>query len=156
DLALTQISTTIGGQSIKQRRQAYIDGNDVVLYTAPRALAHGKTYYVLVQSGAIRGPDGAFSIPDPNAWSFKTGATAPAIASPLRVALDGSGAFCSLQGALDAVPSGNGAALTIEIAKGSYRGVVYFAGKHNLTLHGADRAGVVLSGVNNNALNPST
>jgi pectin methylesterase-like acyl-CoA thioesterase len=157
DFSAMSISDTIGGQTFNLPRQVYVDGNDVVVYLKSHALDHDRTYYVTLEAGAIRAPGNApFAITSESAWVFGTASAPPAGRSSLSVALDGSGSFCSLQGALDAVPSGNDASVSIEIGPGTYRGVVYFSGKHNITLRGADRRAVVISGVNNNNLNPST
>ncbi|HEY8946105.1 MAG TPA: pectinesterase family protein [Polyangiaceae bacterium] len=148
---------TIGGQTFNVGRRVHVDGNDVVVYLPSHALTYGKTYSVSLDAGAIRGPgNAAFSITDRNDWTFQTAAAAPANASLLRVALDGTGHFCSPQGALDLVPENNTSRLTIEIGAGTYRGIVLFSNKRNVTLRGADRKRVVLAGVNNNSLNAGT
>jgi pectin methylesterase-like acyl-CoA thioesterase len=121
------------------------------------ALGYGKRYSVTVSSGAIVGPGNApFSLSTTSDWTFETAPAAPASAANLAVAANGGGAFCSPQGALDFVPNNSAAPSRIEIERGTYHGVVYFSGKRGITLHGADRKGVVLSGTNNNNLNPST
>jgi pectin methylesterase-like acyl-CoA thioesterase len=146
-----------GGQSFNLERAVTLDGDTVVVTLDPGALDYGKRYYVTLDAGAVRGPgSGAFSLDDASGWIFRTLPAAPANETALRVALDGGGQFCSLQGALDAVPNGNEAATSISIGAGSYFGVSYVNGKHNLTIQGDDRQQVVLRGVNNNNLNPST
>jgi pectin methylesterase-like acyl-CoA thioesterase len=146
-----------GGQSFTLERAVSLDGNTVVVTLDPGALDYGKRYYVTLDAGAVRGPgDSTFSLDDASGWTFRTLPGAPAKETALRVALDGGGQFCSLQGAFDAVPNGNEAATSISIGAGSYFGVSYVNGKHNLTIQGDDRKKVVLSGVNNNDLNPST
>jgi pectin methylesterase-like acyl-CoA thioesterase len=72
------------------------------------------------------------------------------------VALDGAGAFCSVQGAVDALPAKNSAATTITIAPGTYHEVIHFTGKNNVTLLGEDRANTIIEGTNNNNMNAST
>src|SRR5206468_7723583 len=72
------------------------------------------------------------------------------------VALDGSAPFCSLQGALDFVPTNNTAAVTITVANGTYHEIVYFKSKSNVTIRGASRDGTIIEGVNNDNLNPGT
>jgi hypothetical protein len=155
DFATMTITDTIGGQSFTLQRRVFVDGNDVVVYLKARALAYGRTYFVSVEGGAIRGPGGAaFGITGGTAWTFTTKPSAPSTVAALTVALDGTGDYCSLQGALDAVPA-NGPA-RIDIAPGRYDSIVYFSGKKSLTIHGRDRKGVVLTGVNNETLNPGT
>jgi len=79
--------------------------------------------------------------------AIAAGATAgvrPSDAHPARVpgarrtvAADGSGDFTSIQAAVDAVPAGNTAPITIDIAPGTYRGqVIIPADKPHLLLRG--------------------
>jgi pectin methylesterase-like acyl-CoA thioesterase len=155
DFAVSSVSKTIGGQAFALPRQVFVDGTDVVVPLDSKALGYGKRFYVTLEAGAIQPANGSFSLTDTNAWSFETRGSAPS-GSNLTVALDGTGQLCSWQGALDAVPDKNTAPVRIEIGRGTYHGVVYFNGKQAITLHGADRKQTVLSGVNNNTLNPST
>jgi len=155
DLARATVTDTIGGTTFVLLRPVFVDGSDVVVYLKTRALAYGQTYYVTVDAGAIRRPDGAaFSIaptgsPASSAWRFSTAKAAPADLSSLRVALDGSGPFCTVQGATDALPANNTAAARITIAAGTYHEIMHVSKKSNLTLHGEDRDKTVLLGTNN-------
>lgn len=155
DFASMQVSQTYGGQTFNQARPIFVEGNDVVVPLLSKTLGYGKQYYVTVEAGAIQPASGNFSITDAKAWRFSTWAAAPS-GSKLSVALDGSGQFCSWQGALDAVPAKNTAAVTIEIKSGVYYGLVYVNGKQNITLRGQDRKQTILSGVNNDKLNAGT
>jgi pectin methylesterase-like acyl-CoA thioesterase len=122
-----------------------------------KPLTYGQTYYVTVESGAIKSPSGTnFVVSDSTTWRFSTAAAAPSNRSAIGVALDGSAPFCSVQGALDLVPSGNTSAVTITVATGTYHEIVYFKSKSNVTLVGQDRNGTIIAGTNNNTLNPST
>ncbi|HEY3593460.1 MAG TPA: pectinesterase family protein [Polyangiaceae bacterium] len=157
DMSMMNVMSTIGGLVFTLPRPVYVDGNDVIAYLHSGSLGFGKTLYVTIDAGAITGPDGAaMSIADANTWHFTTKAAAPADPAAISVALDGSADFCSVQGAVDAVPNGNTAPTTISIAAGTYREVVHFRAKNNVTLHGQDRKGTVIAGINNNALNPNT
>ncbi|WP_437594315.1 pectinesterase family protein [Sorangium sp. So ce1000] len=157
DMSSMTVSATIGGRTFNVPRPVYVDGNDAVVSLPSRALDYGQSYYVTVDAGAIVPPGGgSFAIADATTWRFDTAAAGPSSVSSLEVALDGSGDFCSLQGALDAVPANNRESVLITVQRGVHHGVVYFENKHNITLRGADRKGTVLSGTNNNNLNPST
>jgi pectin methylesterase-like acyl-CoA thioesterase len=156
DMAASTVTETIGGMSFAVSRPVYVDGNTVSVTLPPKALSYGMTYYVNVESGAITANGGAFSITDTTTWRFTTMAAAPSNKTALSVALDGSGSFCSVQGAFDLVPSGNTAATTIAVGAGHYHEVIRLNGKSAITLQGADRNGTVISGTNNNNLNPST
>jgi pectin methylesterase-like acyl-CoA thioesterase len=157
DMAATNVTDTIAGTSFTMPRPVYVDGNDAVIYLRTKALSYGQTYYVTLELGAIRPPGGgALAITDSNTWRFSTAAAAPSTLSALTVALNGSGSFCSVQGALDALPAGNNTASRITINAGTYHEIVHFSGKNNVTLHGQDRKATIISGTNNNNLNPST
>ncbi len=155
-MAAATITETIGGMSFAVSRPVYVDGNTVSVTLPPKALAYGMTYYVNVESGAITANGGAFSITDTNTWRFTTMAAAPSNRTAISVALDGSGSFCSVQGAFDLVPASNTTATTITVGAGRYHEVIRLNAKSAITLQGQDRNGTVISGTNNNNLNPST
>jgi pectin methylesterase-like acyl-CoA thioesterase len=155
DFAAVTVTQVVGGQTYNQARAVFVEDSDVVIPLLSDALDYGKQYYITVDAGAIEPASGTFSITDPQDWRFSTLATAPTGAN-LSVALDGSGQFCSWQGALDAVPANNTAAVTIEIENGLYHGLVNVSDKQNVTLRGQDRKQTILSGVNNNTLNDGT
>jgi pectin methylesterase-like acyl-CoA thioesterase len=157
DMAATTFSDTIGGTTFNIVRPVYVDGNDVVIYLTSHALGYGQTYYVNVDSGAILGPGGTpLAITGTTAWRFSTAAAAPSSLTSLTVALNGSGNFCSVQGAIDALPAGNNNATTITINAGIYHEIIHFASKNNVTLIGRDRKATIIEGTNDNAMNPST
>jgi pectin methylesterase-like acyl-CoA thioesterase len=157
DLATTNVSVRAGGKMLTLPRPVYVGAREVIVRLPAQALSYGEDYYVTVDSGAIRGPDGkALTISDSASWHFSTAAAAPSENGTLRVAVDGTGQYCSVQGALDALPAQSASPAIISIAQGVYFEPVYVTGKSNFTLRGADRKGTVILGVNNNNLNPST
>jgi len=150
DMAAATITDTIGGTQFVLLRPVYVDGNSAVIYLKNKALAYGQTYYVTVDAGAIKPTAGALAITGQATWKFTTAAATPSTLSALAVALDGSGQFCTIQGATDALPANNTAASTISIAAGTYHEVMHVANKSNITLHGADRSETLIVGTNNN------
>jgi len=151
DLGASTITDTIGGTTFVVLRPVFVEGNTVVAYLKTKALAYGQTYSVTVDAGAIKPPGGGtFAITGATAWRFSTAAAAPSNLSALTVALDGSGAFCTVQGATDALPTSSTAASTITIKAGTYHEIIHVRGKSNLTLRGTDRAQTVIAGTNNN------
>jgi len=152
NMATSDVSDTIGGASFNLPRPAFVYKNEAIFVLPAKGLTRGHTYYITVENGVLSGPDGAVVIDDPNEWRFTVASAAPSDKSQLRVALNGTGQYCTLQGAIDAAQTGS--KLTIE--PGAYYGVVYFKGKNGLTLSGADRETTRIAGVNNNNLNPST
>jgi pectin methylesterase-like acyl-CoA thioesterase len=156
DMSAASYSDTIDGTTFNIVRPAYVDGNDAVIYLSSHALTYGQTYYVTVDSGAILPPAGTLSITGTTTWRFSTAAAAPASLASLTVALDGSGNFCSVQGAIDALPANNENASQIAIASGIYHEIIHFRSKNNVTLLGQSRTGTIIEGTNNNDMNPST
>jgi pectin methylesterase-like acyl-CoA thioesterase len=157
DMAADTIAANAGGTALRMPRPVYVDGNDVLVYWHSPALGYGQTYYVTIDAGAIAGPNGdPLSIADSTAWRFTVAPAAPSNLASLTVALDGSGDFCTVQGAVDALPANNTDPARISIAIGTYREIVHFRAKNNVTLHGEDRKATIIAGTNNNNLNPST
>jgi pectin methylesterase-like acyl-CoA thioesterase len=157
DMGGATFTDTVGGMTFNTLRSVYVDGNTAVVHLPSHPLTYGKTYYVTVDSGAIVGPTGTpVSITGTTTWRFSTASAAPAVSSSLSVAVDGSSPFCSAQGAFDAIPANNKAAVTVTIAVGTYHEIVHFTSKSNVTIQGADRAGTIISATNDNTLNPST
>lgn len=157
DLATSMVSVMVGTVTLRQPRPVYVGSRQVVVRLPPRALNYGHTYYVTVDAGAIKGPDGtSMTVTDPMAWRFTTRAAAPANKSEIRVAVDGTGEFCSVQGALDHAPSRSATPAVITIGKGTYFEVIRASGKNNVTLRGEDRKSTVILGVNNENLNGGT
>jgi pectin methylesterase-like acyl-CoA thioesterase len=154
DMGAASYSDSFGGLKMNMQRPVYIDGNDVIVYLPSQSLAYGKTYYVNVDAGAIKGPGGALSVTGSAEWRFTTAAKAPGAAS--SVALDGSAPFCTVQRALDNVPANNSAAVTITVAPGNYHEIVHFQSKNNVTILGGSRTGTVIENTNNANLNAST
>jgi pectinesterase len=67
-----------------------------------------------------------------------TATTRPVPGGPIDVAGDGSGRYRTVQAAVDAIPAGNRAPVTIRIARGTYRGIVRLPDtKAAITLVGA-------------------
>jgi len=155
DLAATSFDDMLAGRHFFKNRPVFIDGNDAVVYLQSHALAGGATYFVTVDAGvfvdAAQGALGALT--DPAGWQFTT-AAAPAPADPtqLVVAGDGTGDFCSVQGAVDFVPAASTTPSTITVQPGTYHEIVFISQKNNLTLRGADRAGTVIAYANNDML----
>lgn len=152
DLAVTRVTDTRGGVTFTMPRPAYVDDNAVVFYLPSGALRGGRSYFVRIDAGAVRGPRGqALSIADDETWTFHISPSAPR-GRTLKVARDGTGDYCALQAAVDAAGEGT----SIEIARGTYHGIVYFKGKRDVTIRGADRKATVLAGTNNENMNGGT
>ncbi|HUO08787.1 MAG TPA: pectinesterase family protein [Phycisphaerae bacterium] len=128
-----------------------ITGNEAAIYPKNHALTYHKTYYVTVDEGVFKGGPG---ITDPNAWRFTTKDAPPAAgATKLTIAADGTGDFCTVQGAIDFIPDNNTTPTTLFLKKGIYTELVAIQNKHALTLLGEDRKQSIIQYANNDKLN---
>lgn len=159
DVAATTTEDTIGGRHFIQNRPVTIDGMDVAVYLHRAAMAAqppNQSYYVTVDDGVFVATSATHAslgaITTPTTWRFATVAASPASPAAITVALDGSGDFCSVQGAIDAIPAGNTSPVTVTIKRGTYREIVLINGKNNVTLHGEERHGTIIAYANNNTL----
>jgi polygalacturonase len=149
-------SKTLEGQAFNYY-PIIVSGSTATIYPH-QALAYGTGYYVTIDTGVFidSRTDNAFiGIYDAATWNFSTKATPPAApASTLVVAADGTGDFCTVQGALDFLPGGNTSPVTISIANGTYYGLIFDNGRSNVTFRGQSRTGTVLEYANNNTFDP--
>jgi pectin methylesterase-like acyl-CoA thioesterase len=158
DVSVQSAMEAIGGVPHFKYVPVIISGNDATAYLPDGALAYNRTYLVTVDGGAFKNDvgDAAGSGSDAQ-WQFTTKAAAPESGSAkLTVAADGTGDFCSVQGAVDAVPDGNTSRTTIFIRRGTYTGIVFFRGKNDLTFTGEDRTQSVIAYANNAIFNPAS
>jgi hypothetical protein len=157
DVSSRTARQTIGGLGDFQYYPVIVTGRQVDIHAPDHSLDYNKTYYVTIDPQAIRDAEEKFAgFTKPADWRFTTRPAPPARGSTrLTVAADGSGDFCTVQGAVDFIPAGNTAPVTIFIGRGTYTGIVYFTGKNTITLAGEDRAATVLAYANNNTFNPA-
>jgi pectin methylesterase-like acyl-CoA thioesterase len=156
DVSVQTRTRTIGGLPNYNYYPVMISGNQASLYLANNSLAYNTTYYIKIDAGAFKdlsgNPFAGFT--NAKAWRFKTKAAPPvAGAKKLVVAADGTGDFATVQGALDFVPEGNKAPITIFISNGTYNEIIFFTGKDNLTILGEDRKKTIIAYANNDRFN---
>jgi pectin methylesterase-like acyl-CoA thioesterase len=157
DLAAASYSDSISGQSRNLVRPVFVDDKSAVVYFHQRKLLPNTAYFVNVSAGSFvdaqKNPVG--SVTDQTLWTFTTGA-APAASASMAVDRRGSGGFCTVQAAFDAISGSDTSPKTITVAAGKYHELLYLPAKKNLTLRGADRAGTIITYPNNEKLNPGT
>ncbi len=142
---------TIGGVPNFNYRPLIVSGREATLYPRQGVLAYNRTYAVRVESGVF--PQETAVLPA-GGWQFTTKAAPPAADSArLIIAADGSGDFCTVQGAIDFIPTGNRLPRTLVLRPGTYTGIVSIVEKHALTLIGEDRARSVIAYENNDRFN---
>lgn len=127
---------------------ATVEG-DTVSFHLHHQLDFGHRYTVTVDQSAIS------TLSAPLSWSFRTRERAPAGHS-LTVSADGRGDYCTVQGAVDAVPYGSRRPYTIRVRPGSYTELDWVpAGKDHITIEGTgtDPSATTIQYTNNNARN---
>jgi pectin methylesterase-like acyl-CoA thioesterase len=154
DLDAASFTDVIAGRTFQRNRPVYVDGSEAVVYLRHGALTPEHTYFVSIDAGAFVDSAGAAlpGISRASDWRFTTKAPAPASPNELVVALDGSGDFCSVQGAVDSIPSGGTTPVRITLENGVYREIVLITAKSSLTLRGEDRKNTIIAYANNENL----
>jgi hypothetical protein len=160
DLSVSPQRRTIGTSSTPFTYFPVIVTGSSATIRLHRALSYAGTWSVLIDQGAFLDAAGQpfAGISDPAAWRFTTKPAAPPAGSTaLTVAADGTGDFCTVQGAIDLVPSGNTRRVRITVRPGTYTEIVYVGSpKPFITVAGQDRNGCVIQYTNNNTLNGGT
>jgi pectin methylesterase-like acyl-CoA thioesterase/regulation of enolase protein 1 (concanavalin A-like superfamily) len=135
-----------------------ITSNTAAIYPHAGVLTSNRSYYVLVDNGVFTDTNGAYfsGITASNSWKFTTKMAGPANGTNLVVVQDYTGDFATVQGAVDAVASGNTTPTIINLRNGTYTEVVLTYNKHNLTFRGQSRSGARIAYLNNNILNPGS
>jgi hypothetical protein len=139
-----------------------ISNNTATIFPHAGVLTSNQTYYVTIEnviSGAFKDGTGAtFSgISDSSTWQFTTkAANPPANSTSIVVAADGSGDFCTVQGAVDFLPANNNPRVVVNIRNGYYQEIIYVNAKNNITFRGQQQTNTIISYPNNDPLNGGT
>jgi Pectinesterase len=127
-----------------------IAGTTASIRLRSRSLGYGEAYVVKIGPGVFKDFPGMTE-----GWKFTTKPAPPRYPDRLTVAADGSGDFCTVQGAVDQVDAHRTKPTVITIRKGHYRELVRVTrDKRFVHLVGEDRKGTVISFTNNDKLNP--
>lgn len=142
-IAFAKETQTLFGTEIGVEDQLVrVEGNAVYFTPHIGKIANGKTYYVVISSGAITGKmngkdfDGLTSNAEKTQWKFTTRAK-PSVGTTITVngAQDSTADFRTIQGALNAIGT-KGGSYKIEVAKGTYRELLYFNGTADVEIEG--------------------
>jgi pectin methylesterase-like acyl-CoA thioesterase len=158
DVGIRTAEQSIGGVPHFKYFPVIISGNEATIHLPNGSLSYNKTYCVTLDAGAFKSDLGASAgISKDAAWRFTTKAAPPAAGTSRQiVSADGSGDFCTVQGAIDSLPDGNTNRTTLFIRKGTYTELINFRAKHGLTITGEDRKKTVIAYANNAVFNPSS
>lgn len=131
-----------------------VDGDTASIHLH-HELGYGQTYYVTVDSGVFTGVPGFDGIASPAAWRFTTRPAGPPAGRPrITVNATGDGDFCTVEGAITAVPDDNQRPVTIAVAPGTYTELDWVpVDKPHITVTGAGAGVTVIRYANNDKLN---
>ena len=156
DLGDAGFTNNFGGKTLRYEPFSVAD-NTASIQLHSHALNPGESYYVRISPEVFKGTNGdAFAgVTNNSAWTFATRAAPARGRTNLVVAADGSGDFCTPQGAVDYVSDDNQFPFGIFIRKGTYYGIVnVMADKGHIHFTGEDRKATIIAGRNNDKLNP--
>lgn len=130
-----------------------------VIYLHNNMLDYNHKYYVTIDKSVFENK--AFKgIRKKDGWSFKT-KEAPKVDFNshdsnivLTIKADGTGDFCTVQGALDCIPDYRPYTTTIRIAEGDYEELVYARNKTNVVIMGSGMENTRVHYANNEVFNP--
>jgi hypothetical protein len=132
-----------------------IEGNVACIRLRSGALAFGEYYFVRVAAGGFKDAEGHDFSGVTDGWKFQTKAAPARNSDRLTVAADGSGDFCTVQGAVDQIEPHRTRPAVIFIRKGNYHELVRIGReRQHVQLCGEERKGTVISYTNNERLNP--
>jgi hypothetical protein len=154
DLGASGYADRIGGRQFHVPNPVVVEGRFAHVRLHSGALRPGVTYAVTIDAGVFTDAQGHSlgALEDTSAWWFTTRAPAPASPAELVVAADGSGDFCSVQAAFDAIPEGGERPVVVAVRRGTYREIVFVENKSHITLRGEDRSDTVIAYTNNENL----
>jgi pectin methylesterase-like acyl-CoA thioesterase/lysophospholipase L1-like esterase len=132
-----------------------ISGKTASIQLPAGKLGNGESYVVRISPGAFKDAAGHDFAGVSEGWQFRIRSALPANPSRLIVAADGSGDFCTVQGAVDQIQPHRRQPALIFIRKGRYEELARIGRERTqIRLLGEDRDGTVISYANNEKLNP--
>ena len=139
--------TIIGGFTDGFRfHPVIVHGNTATIYPHNNMLEYGHRYKVTIDDSVF----GRKIRP----WTFTTKSEGPANPRELLVDASGKGDFCTVQGALDAIPDACPELTTVTVAPGDYEELVYARCKRNLHIRGGGKDVTKVHYPNNEVFNP--
>jgi len=157
DLAAGNFTDTIGGKTLRID-PILIDGATVLIHLHRHTLRYGETYAVAIDPTVFLDAQNQpfSSLSDKNAWTFSVRSAPAAPLVKRLVAADGTGDFCTVQGAIDDIPLPNPTPTLVFVKAGTYDGLVRIPQTlDHLTLLGQDRKKTILTALDSEKLNPS-
>jgi hypothetical protein len=154
DVGAASYRDVIGGRSFELTSPVVIEDGAAYVRLRNGALKPNTTYAVTVDEGVFVDDAGRSlgALLDANTWRFTTRELPLSGTQHLAVSADGSGHFCSVQGAFDSIPRGNGQVVVIHVMPGIYREILFVENRGAIILIGDDRSKTVIRATNNENL----
>lgn len=157
DLAAAQFVDRFGmhGGFFLHYEPVWIEGNTAFIRLRAKALAYGESYFVRIAPGVFKDAAGSEFAGLGAVWNFQTKPAVQRNLDRFTVAADGTGDFCTVQGAIDQVEPYRDKPTVIYLRKGRYRELVRVGReRRKVQLLGEDRQGSIIEYQNNDKLNP--
>jgi pectin methylesterase-like acyl-CoA thioesterase len=157
DLAAGKFTDTYDGKPL-QIDPILIDGNTAIIHLHLHVLHNGEHYLVTVDPQVfLDDQNQPFSgLTETDGWAFTVRAAPGKPLEKRVVAADGTGDFCTVQGAVDDIPVPNTQKAVIFIKASTYDGLIRVGkGQDHISFVGEDRKKTILTGLNNDKWNPS-
>lgn len=133
-----------------------IVGNEAIVDLRRADLQAGAEYQVVMDAGIFKNGSEGSAVVASGAWRFTVGDAPNASAAEWTVDAEGKGEFCTVQGALDALPARNGKAAAIRVRAGVYPELVRIKSGSPVTLSGEGRDKTRIVCRNSDAFNAGT
>jgi pectin methylesterase-like acyl-CoA thioesterase len=149
-------STNRVGPKTLHYQAIQVESNVALVELHSHTLNPSVTYCVNIDPGVFKNASGLefAGFTNDSSWQFSTRAALARGRTNLVVAADGTGDFCTPQGAVDYVQDDNQAPVSIFVRRGVYDGLIYIASeKGHLHFIGEDRHGSIITGRNNDRQN---
>jgi len=142
-----------GGEPLRYE-PVQITGKMATVRLPAGKLGYGESYVVRISAGAFKDAEGHDFAGVSEGWQFRTKPAPPANPGRLIVAADGSGDFCTVQGAVDQIQPGRRQPAFIFIRQGRYEELVRIGSERTqIRFLGEERDGTVIASANNEKLN---
>jgi pectin methylesterase-like acyl-CoA thioesterase len=155
DLNDAGFTNNFGGKTLRYD-PIQIAGDVATIELHAHALDPGESYYVNIEPDVFKSASSNefAGLTNGSAWKFSARGALPRGRTNLVVAADGTGDFCTPQGAVDYVSDDNQSPVEIFVRKGVYYGMIYIPpDKAHIHFTGEDRKGTIIAGRNNDRFN---
>ena len=133
-----------------------IVGNEAIISLRRARLQAGVEYQIAMDAGLFVNGSEASAAVAPGEWRFTAGSPPSASAADWTIGAEGGGDFCTVQGAMDALPARNGKPVTVRLGAGTFPELVRIKSASPVTLTGQGRERTRIAYRNSETFNGGT